>query len=349
MSNTGNSVHHYDWCYVSGRVNVLECNLLNTTFYERLLSSDDLGNVVAYLSNTPLKDYFTHVKHLYEYETLLDENYYSRLYEIRSLSPDSAICDFFLIRNDIFNLKKFVKSKACGTSVGKYFRGTIDKNKYDNAWNGKTTSLPELVNESISLFKRSMATVKREELPFIIDLIIDGVYLKYIESICKRIEVEIVKRYMMAYQFFKGFEAIRRAVVLRFDMDILNKYYLERFDQKHVFRKLAKNTAWASEKTFRDIMAETHCNASLQEIGAVIHTMLSNTSQNISFRYEVLTDDYLLDMIRPVKYTPFGPEKVFGYLCGLTTEVFNLKLVLGGKVHKIGNNLLKERLRKAYV
>ena len=71
---------------------------------------------------------------------------------------------------------------------------------------GRLTSLPELVNESISLFKRSMATVKREELPFIIDLIIVGVYLKYIESICKRIEVEIVKRYMMAYQFFKGFE-----------------------------------------------------------------------------------------------------------------------------------------------
>ncbi|MEK6558992.1 MAG: V-type ATPase subunit, partial [Planctomycetota bacterium] len=346
MSDMENSVRHYDWCYVSGRVNVLEFNLLNATFYERLLSSDDLGNVVANLSNTPLKDYFTHVKHLYEYETLLDENYYSRLYEIRSLSPDSAICDFFLIRNDIFNLKKFVKSKACGTSVGKYFRGTIDKNKYDNAWNGKTTSLPELVNESISLFKRSMATVKKEELPFIIDLIIDGVYLKYIESICKRIEVEIVKRYMMAYQFFKGFEAIRRAVVLRFDMDILNKYYLERFDQKHVFRKLAKNTAWTSDKTFREIMAETHCDASLPDL---VQMLLSDLSQNISFRYEVLTDDYLLDMIRPVKYTPFGPEKVFGYLCGLTTEVFNLKLVLGGKVHKIGNNLLKERLRKAYV
>ncbi|MEK7291602.1 MAG: hypothetical protein AAB013_06770, partial [Planctomycetota bacterium] len=60
-----NRVRHYDWCYVSGRVNVLEFNLLNATFYERLLSSDDLGNVVANLSNTPLKDYFTHVKHLY--------------------------------------------------------------------------------------------------------------------------------------------------------------------------------------------------------------------------------------------------------------------------------------------
>jgi len=345
----GNSVRHYDWCYVSGRVNILECSLLTQIFFEKLLSCDDFKDVLANMSNTTLKDYFTHVKHLYEYETLLDEYYYSQLYEIRSLSPDNAICDFFLMRNDIINLKNFLKSKTCGTSVDKYFRGTIDKNKYDNAWNGKTASLPELVNESISLFKRSMATVKKEELPFIIDLIIDGVYLKYIESICKRIEVEIVKRYMMAYQFFKGFEAIRRAVVLRFDMDILNKYYLERFDQKHVFSKLAKNTAWTSEKTFRDIMAETHCNASLQEIGAVIHTMLSNTSQNISFRYEVLTDDYLLDMIRPVKYTPFGPERVFGYLCGLTTEVFNLKLVLGGKVHKIGNNFLKERLRKAYV
>ncbi|MEK7788852.1 MAG: V-type ATPase subunit, partial [Planctomycetota bacterium] len=96
-----NNVRHYDWCYVSGRVNVLECSLLSSNFFERLLSTDDFKDVLANLNNTPLKAYFTHAKHLYEFEALLDEYYYNRLYEMRSLSPDSAVCDFFLLRNDV--------------------------------------------------------------------------------------------------------------------------------------------------------------------------------------------------------------------------------------------------------
>ena len=87
----------------------------------------------------------------------------------------------------------------------------------------------------------------------------------------------------------------------------------------------------------------------LPENENIAQILFSNLFPKISFRYEVATDNYLLDMLRPVKYIPFGSERVFGYLSGLTTEVFNLKLVLGGKVHRIENNLLRERLRRTYV
>ena len=137
----GNSVCHYDWCYVSGRVNVLECSLLSSNFFERLLSIDDFKEVLASLSYTPLKTYFAHVKHLYEFEALLDEYYYNRLDEIRSLSPDSAVCDFFLLGNDVHNLKIFIKSKMLGTSVDKFFRGTIRREEWDDVCLERGTSL----------------------------------------------------------------------------------------------------------------------------------------------------------------------------------------------------------------
>lgn len=343
-----NSVRNYDWCYVSGRVNILECSLLSSNFFERLLSTDDFKDVLANLNNTPLKAYFTHAKHLYEFETLLDEYYCNRLYEIRSLSPDSAVCDFFLLRNDVHNLKRFIKSKILGASVDKFFRGTMSRDEWDDVWQGKSTALPEIFRKSVSLIKKSIryniekGDVKNELLPFIIDFIFDGAYLRYVEDSCKKIEVEIIKRYLETYQLVKGLEVIRRAVALKINMNLLNQYFVERFDKGHVFHKLSKNTVWTSEQTVRNVLVETHCNASLQGL-------LSNVSRNISFQYEVVTDNYLLDILRPVKYIPFGPERVFGYLCGLTTEVFNLKLVLGGKMHRIENNLLRERLRKTYV
>ena len=359
-----NSVRHYDWCYISGRVNILECSLLSSNFFERLLSTDDFKDVLANMNNTPLKPYFTRVKHLYEFEALLDEYYYNRLDEIRSLSPDSAVCDFFLLRNDVHNLKRFIKSKILGASVDKLFRGTVSRDEWGDVWQDKSTALSEIFRESVSFVKKVVlqhnhsqitppvspasqggeeVMVKEESLPFIIDLIFDGAYLRYVEDYCKKIEVEIIKRYLETYQLMKGLEVIRRAISLRLDMNLLSQYFMEGFDKGHVFHKLAKNTVWASEQTVRDVLIETHCKATLQGL------LLSNLSRNISFQYEVATDNYLLDMLRPVKYIPFGPERVFGYLCGLTTEVFNLKLLLGGKVHRVENDLLRERLRKTYV
>ena len=316
-----NSVCHYDWCYVSGRVNVLECSLLSSNFFERLLSTDDFKDVLANMNNTPLKAYFTHVKHLYEFEALLDEYYYNRLYEMRSLSPDSVVCDFFLLGNDVHNLKIFIKSKILGASVDKVFRGTMSRDEWDDVWQDKSTALPEIFRESISLVKKiirhnieienrppSYSTIQKEEfnnspfgkggrggnsftrwderrsainflplqggdeggkkesLPFIIDLIFDGAYLRYVEDYCRKIEVEIIKRYLKTYQLMKGLEVIRRAMALKLNMNLLNQYFMEGFGKEHVFHKLITNTVWASEKTLREILGDTHCDTYLSTL-----------------------------------------------------------------------------------
>lgn len=192
-----------------------------------------------------------------------------------------------------------------------------------------------------------MNNLKKESLPFIIDLICDGAYLRYIENFSNKINVEIIQRYLMIYQCVKGLKVIRRVMVLKLDMKLLEQYFLEGFDKEHVFYRLMKNTAWISEKTLREAFIGAYCNTPLLD-QYFIQVLSLNLFPNISFQYEVVTDNYLLDIMQPVKFIPFGTERVFGYLCGLTVEVFNLKLVLGGKVHRIESNFLRERLRKTY-
>ena len=136
-------------------------------------------------------------------------------------------------------------------------------------------------------------------------MIIDGAYLRYVEDYCKKIEVEIIKRYLETYQLMKGLEVIRRAVALKLNMNLLNQYFVEGFDKEHVFRKLITNTIWASEKTLSDILVNTHCNT-------YFSTLTKNLFPKVSFRYKVATDNYLLDMLRPVKYIPFGPKGCLG-------------------------------------
>ena len=87
-------------------------------------------------------------------------------------------------------------------------------------------------------------------------MIIDGAYLRYVEDYCKKIEVDIIKRYLEIYQLMKGLEVIRRAISLRLDMNLLSQYFLEGFEQNHLFRKLVINKVWTSEKALREILVE---------------------------------------------------------------------------------------------
>lgn len=361
-------------------------------FFERLLSCNNFEDILAQLNSTPLKTCFNHVKQLYKFETLLNDYYYNQLHEIRSLIPDSTVCDFFLARNDVIKLKNFIKTAVQNRTTEKSLVELIHQEKWNNLWQSKVVPLPKVFKGSIMYFKEVITRhrnnqippssqggdegeTKKESLPFIIDLIFDSASLRHIENIYHSTRVEIIKSYLKMYQLVKGLEIIQRAAVLKMDMKLLDQFFLEGFRKESILRKIVVTSAWSSEKALRETLAGALCNASqpsltkdkenppappLAKPGVprelkdfsdenLIQIVSSHLFPKISFQYEVATDNFLLDMLRPVKYIPFGPERVFGYLCGLTVEVFNLKLVLGGKLYRTGNNVLKERLRRTYV
>lgn len=363
------SIYQNNWYYISGRVNILEGHLLNGAFFEKLLFCNSLPDILAALNPTPLKAYFNQVKHLYEFEKLLNDYYFHHIREIRSYSPDTIIYDFFLIKSDIRDLKKDVKAVLSGKGINENTRPKVFMNNGEEG----TTSLPEIFNASLSFIEHTVlqftqkrdtppGTMQNEDSPnspienvkerfnisFIVDLILDGAYLRYIEDMCKEVKSEIIRIYLTMYYVSKGLAIIQRAIALKHDMNLLHQYFLAGFDNNHLFRKLVLNAGQISENNLREFFVETHCNASLPDHESLVRILLSNLFPKISFQYEVTADNYLVELIRPVKYIPFGPERVFGYLCGLTTEVFNLKLIIGGKINSIENTFLKERLRKTY-
>ncbi len=85
-------------------------------------------------------------------------------------------------------------------------------------------------------------------------------------------------------------------------------------------------------------------------VNSVVSDKVEANRDNLNLmQCEKVLANYLLDTIKLAKYITFGPERVFGYLCGLDVETYNLKLVIGGKINKIERRLLKDRLRNCYV
>ncbi len=64
--------------------------------------------------------------------------------------------------------------------------------------------------------------------------------------------------------------------------------------------------------------------------------------------YEKLMDDRLLSMTAAARYIALGPEPVIAYLMAKETEIKNLRIVFTGKINRLPENTIRERLRETY-
>ena len=60
-------------------------------------------------------------------------------------------------------------------------------------------------------------------------------------------------------------------------------------------------------------------------------------------------DQVLMEGARSVRWVPFGPEPLFGYLWGLRAEADNLKSVVGGLQAGVSPEVIGDQLRPTYV
>jgi V/A-type H+-transporting ATPase subunit C len=64
--------------------------------------------------------------------------------------------------------------------------------------------------------------------------------------------------------------------------------------------------------------------------------------------FERRADDYVNTYIKKVKLSPLGVEIVVAYIVARRTELKNVRIAMVGKINKIANEAIKERLRECY-
>ncbi|MDN6267350.1 MAG: V-type ATPase subunit, partial [Tetragenococcus koreensis] len=60
-------------------------------------------------------------------------------------------------------------------------------------------------------------------------------------------------------------------------------------------------------------------------------------------------DNFLMRRLKEEKTVPFGPQAILGYLYAKEVEIKNLRMILVGKINKIPEETLQERVRESYV
>jgi len=346
-SKKNGEADNYDWCFTSGKVSVLESYMLNYKQFEEMLSVDTVENLLKYFTNAKLRYSFSSNGSVAEIERAIESYCFSKTNEIRAFSPSKIVCDIFLIRYKLQDIKNSLKKKFSGTPDEQISVDILKNLEIEHSWKRVETpsGWPLAMLNGMERLKR---TLHKDEEPknnsrWIIDLIMDNTYLSFLKTISEETSSPYIKQYLEKFIFLEMVGSLLRTLALGNNITPLSNFF---FNDLHDINN------------FPNIL-----NLSINDCKVLLKNELSSETVNTIFpnnneraisnpnivMLEKISADYLLNIARPWKHIAFGPERILGYLCGLFTEAYNLKLVISGKINGIDSLLLKDRLRICYV
>lgn len=338
------------YAYAVGRIRVLETRLLNRDALQRMLEAGSPQATLEALSDTEYEASFSKIESEWDFETALREEM-ERIYKlIDKLTQDRELTDILRIKWDFHNLKVLLKSKYLksfadtethSTNVSGILvqSGLEDLDELEEiviSENGDISRLPQYLQAAIAeVESESEAGID----PQLIDIILD----KHAQSLN-------YQRASQYSEFLQGYFQIGidlyniknflRVKILEKDRDFLGKVLLDNGTLKTAF---FLNQFEESIENFAASLKHTNYYELVTE-------GIQSWTENLSLAtLEKLSDNYLLNYIKPAKFAILGIEPLLGYLLAKEHEMKLIRIIMIGKLNGLPPESIRERLRETYV
>ncbi len=318
------------WGFVSARISVLEARLLPREFFLNLIAQEHLEDLVQHMQETFLRDSISPGAVWSDFSDLCDRFFYEMALSIREESPSSLPADLFLLGGDYLNLK----SALTGSSEFPFNFGLLSQEKLMAVSHGDYTDLPPALRESESGFMGDSGEMD----PAILDIILDGAYLRNLLAMAGKIGSQLITAYIhdrvLSHIVIILWRALRQQQPLR----RYQQYLLPVGDFNHVITELSGTP---NIDNWPSVVGG--------EVGDILSESIELQGDEQISGFELRVSNHLTRFARDGKIQTAGPERVFSFLAGLHVEVQNLKLVMNGRLNRIDQALLRQRLRECYV
>jgi len=170
------------------RISVLEGKLLPREFFLNLIAQEHLGDLIQHLQDTFLRDYLTPGTVWDDFSDICDRCFYEMALSLKGDAPSSLPVDLFLLQGDYLNLKG-----AAGGIFGFSFplRITLQE-KLIPIREGDQADLPASFRESEAGITGESGKID----PAILEILLDGAYLRHLLSIALQLKSELVSAYI---------------------------------------------------------------------------------------------------------------------------------------------------------
>ena len=318
-----------EYLYASMRIRSLEKSLIGDAELDALISADSVDDIIKILTSLGYEK-------LDEGIDAALSNARDRAFSlIRSLSPNPAICDVFMIKYDYHNLKVILKSAASGAVVDRLFvdAGRFSPNALKNAvQQGDFSDVPNVLRDAV---QQASETLARTNDACLCDFILDAACFEEMKAAADASGSDFLRGYIALYIDAQNLRATLRARRSGKDVDFLK-------------RALISGGNIGVGK-FIDVLTDNASFAELFVSSPLEDAALSASLTGGLTAFERKCDDALIYYLRRAKYIPFGAETLIAYLAAVEADIMTIRIIVAGKAQGIGEEEIGERLRASYV
>lgn len=323
----------------SASTRVYEKNLLTNAQLQRLVDLKDVHEVLEALKETVYADSIAKLKDENDYEVIL-KNELQRVYkQMKEISPDNSVVEFLEQKYIFHNLKVMVKEILQDEDYEKLYVniGDVDYNalkrnlQEENAKNGSVY---------YKYAKEAMDFYKETKDPQVIDLILDKYYFEHLLILAEKMDYKFFTDYIIKRIDFMNVKSLLRAKSQKKSVDFVDKIMINGGQiDKNEFSKYVNETLTSDSSLFKSSDIYYYVRSAI-ESKDIYETMA---------RYELVVDNYLMELINSNKHLTYGAEVIFSYIIAKETEIKNLRIILVSKLNGLSSDFIEERLRDSYV
>lgn len=322
------------------RLRVLETKLLDKAKIERMVDSSSAQDVLKVLQETDYGMFLGDVKKPEDYEIILSKEL-NRVYDmLYKICPSKEIIDIMAAKYDYHNIKVLIKGKILNKDFSQLIIpvGIEDVSKLKYAIeNEYYRDINTLMRECIEKIEEDYSQTKD---PQRVDIIADRYLFIHINSIVKKVNHKPLEKYIDSLIDLTNIKTLLRVKKQGKGKDFFINALIPggRIDKDKLIQLLNESAENIPTK-----LSFTNYEEILKE-GIAYYIATGSVSL-----FEMLVDNYIMNIMKDAKYVPFGAEPVIAYIYAKENEIKQIRTIMVGKLNNITGEVIKERLRDAYV
>ncbi|QAT50636.1 V-type ATP synthase subunit C [Caproiciproducens sp. NJN-50] len=318
-----------DYVYAVARIRSKELSLFGAQTLEQLMACKNYEDCLHVLSE---KGWDVSSGNAGEILSAEREKTWKLIREL--IGEDLSAFDVFLYANDYHNLKAAVKEVCMDSKTPNiYFEsGTIDPSLILKAVRDQDfTQLPEQMRGAAQEACRVLLQNHDGQM---CDVVIDRAALEAVLNAGMASDNEVLQKYAELTVASADIRIAVRSARTGKPLEFL-EHALAPCSTLDV-KKLARAAASGVDAVLEYLAMTPYAGA----VPAVRKSVSS---------FERWCDDLLMEQIRPQKYNPFTIAPVAAYLLARENEIKTVRIILSGKLNRLSDESVRERLRETYV
>ncbi len=325
-----------EYLFISTYLHSRERDLLTSARMERMIEAPTAADAAKVLTEIGYGEFDASSQR--ELGSILAQEQEKLFEDLYRFVPDKAVVDVFKVKYDYHNLKALIKAHATGTDASDRLlldAGRVSAEDMRRAvWEGDYGVLPPALRRAAG---EAVEVLSATGDPQLADFLLDRAYYAEMVSAAEDTGSEFLVRYVRFTIDAANLRSAVRTLRMKKGAEMLKRVLVEGGNLRAESIQSA-----ALSGNLEDLYRSTGLRQAA-ELGTAAVNGGSLTP------FEKACDDAVTAVAAQAKSVPFGVEAVISYLAAKEIEFTAVRIIMSGRMAGISGDIIRERLREAYV